>query len=379
MFSGFPTTNTPAFQVWNFANAQTGSGSYSISLTDDCAPIQYFRTGASVGQIAVYLPGAPPEGKVITVVNHKYGSLTQQVAVYYPDAIVGGAVQYFALGVGQTITFCFSRLNQGYGPTGGYQRTGWVMLNQAGSSASGYYGLSLGDGSHATGNQSIVLGGTGNTASATASLVAGGSGNTAGGSYAAVIGGQSTVANGTYAGVLAGVGAIADGTGSAVVGGYYGTTRTIAGRTVFPASTAPISSNNGVQQCALLILGVQTTDATVTILRSNTSAAATTNQLVLPNNSAYYVRGSCIANVTAAGNTKAWTFEAVIKRGANAASTALVAAVTPIVTAADAGAATWTIAVSADTTNGALAVSVTGQAATTIRWVCRLDSTEVTY
>jgi hypothetical protein len=49
------------------------------------------------------------------------------------------------------------------------------------------------------------------------------------------------------------------------------------------------------------------------------------------------------------------------------------------VVASDTGAAAWTIAISADTTNGALAVSVTGQAATTIRWVCKLESTEVTF
>jgi hypothetical protein len=129
----------------------------------------------------------------------------------------------------------------------------------------------------------------------------------------------------------------------------------------------------------MLILGVQTTDATTTTLRSDTSAAGTGNQLTLPNNSAYYVRGSVIANVTGGGNTKAWTLEGAIKRGANAASTAVVAAFTTTVVAADAGASTWTIAVSADTTNGCLKVDVTGQAATTIRWVCKLETTEVTF
>lgn len=101
--------------------------------------------------------------------------------------------------------------------------------------------------------------------------------------------------------------------------------------------------------------------------------------MTLPDNSAYYVRGSCIANVTGGGNTKAWSFEAAIKRGAGAGTTAIVGAVIKNIVAADAGAATWDITLSADTTNGAFRVQVTGQAATTIRWVCRLDSTEVTY
>jgi hypothetical protein len=129
----------------------------------------------------------------------------------------------------------------------------------------------------------------------------------------------------------------------------------------------------------MLILGRQTTDATATVLTSNTLAAATTNQVILPNNSAYTFQGTCIANVTAGGTTSGWKFEGVIKRGANAASTALVAAVTPLVIAQDAGAVTWVLAITADTTNGGIAVTVTGAAATTIRWVAKIETTEVTF
>jgi hypothetical protein len=86
-----------------------------------------------------------------------------------------------------------------------------------------------------------------------------------------------------------------------------------------------------------------------------------------------------VAGVTGGGNTKGWTVEGVIKRGANAASTALVG--TPTVTSsyADAGASTWTIAITADTTNGGLAVTFTGQAGTTIRAVAQISTTEMTF
>ena len=161
-------------------------------------------------------------------------------------------------------------------------------------------------------------------------------------------------------------------------GGYYGTTRSITGNSVFPACNSPISLT-GVSQSALLILGVQTTDATATILRSDSGAAGTTNQITLPNNSAYYFRGEIISGVTGGGNTKGWYIEGVIKRGANAASTALVG--TPTVTSnyADAGASTWTIAVTASTTNGGLVITFTGQASTTIRTVAQIRTTEMTY
>jgi hypothetical protein len=126
----------------------------------------------------------------------------------------------------------------------------------------------------------------------------------------------------------------------------------------------------------LLVLGVATTDATATVLRSNTSAAGTTNQVILPNNSAYVFQGTCIANVTGGSTTSGWKYEGVIKRGANAASTTLVAAVTPTVIAQDVAAATWVLAITADTTNGGIAVTVTGAAATTIRWVSKIKTTD---
>jgi len=61
MFTGFASENTPAIQVWDFFRAYTGQT--SISLTDDCAPIQYIRTGSNTTVIYLYLPTAPIEGK----------------------------------------------------------------------------------------------------------------------------------------------------------------------------------------------------------------------------------------------------------------------------------------------------------------------------
>ena len=65
--------------------------------------------------------------------------------------------------------------------------------------------------------------------------------------------------------------------------------------------------------------------------------------------------------------------------GASAATVALVGAPVINLIAQDSGASTWTVAVAADTTLGCLAVTVTGQAATTIRWHCELESTEVSF
>ena len=162
------------------------------------------------------------------------------------------------------------------------------------------------------------------------------------------------------------------------MGSYAATTRSIQGNVVI-GSNAAFSGTQGTTQLGIIALNAQSTDATATVLRSNTSATSTTNQVILPNNSAYFFRGEVVSGVTGGGNTKGWFIEGVIKRGANAASTALVG--TPTVTSsyADAGASTWTIAVTADTTNGGLAVTFTGQASTTIRTVAQIRTTEMTY
>jgi hypothetical protein len=237
----------------------------------------------------------------------------------------------------------------------------------------------------ASGDWSTVAGGKANTASGDGSFVGGGGylsgsyfANFASGGASVVVGGQSNTASGTAAFVGCGYFNTANGQYSTIVGGATGTTRSIVGYQTFPACNQPIGGI-GVSQASLLILGTQTTDATATVLRSNTSAASGTNQVILPNNSAYYFKVSVISGVTGGGNTKAWTLEGAIKRGANAASTAIVGSVTTTVVAADAGASTWTVTATADTTNGGLAITFTGQAATTIRTVAKVESTEMTF
>ena len=415
MFTGFASENTPAIQVWDFFRTFASTSAVrSVSLPDDCAPIQVFRTGATASSnIRVYLPTAPIEGKQITIVNQRYGLNSQSIIIYSSDVSGFGtntALPIITLGQGDSITLVYSKQCISYGAGSGYLETGWLSLNrgsvgaannystivggEANSAASAYCFVGGGSSNSANGQYSSVVGGTSNTASGFYAAVVGGSGNTASGSSAAVVGGQSNTASGinsvtvggqsssattSQAAVFGGISSVANATNSVVVGGGYSTTRSIVANFVSPASNAPISSGSGVQQTALLVLGRQTTDATATVLASNSSATSTTNQVILPNNSAYAFQGTCIANVTGGGTTSGWKFEGAIKRGANAASTTLVAAVTPTVIAQDVGAVTWVLAITADTTNGGIAVTVTGAAATTIRWVCKIETTEVTF
>jgi len=396
MFTGFASENTPAIQMWDFFVSQASSGSPRvISLSDDCAPIQFFRTGGAGTDIYIYLPTAPIEGKQIKIINCRYGTNGQKILVLASDSRGSGTNSIVAyIGAGQTIDFCYSKNCISFGSSAGITATGWISLNQtfvgspgansviSGGTNNQAFGsnsfVGNGEANYSNGTYSAVVGGNSNTANAQGAAVIGGSNNAASGGYSAVLSGSFNTSGGFYSAV-SGYSNSANSDYSAVIGGSSGSTKSIRGNLVFPASNEPISPIFGVQQSALLVLGRQTTDATATRLTSNTSAAATTNQVILPNNSAYTFQGTCIAARTAAGDTSSWKFEGAIKRGANAASTTLVAAVTPTVIAQDVGAATWVLAVTADTTNGGIAVTVTGQAATTIRWVAKIETTEVTF
>jgi hypothetical protein len=426
MFTGFASENTPAIQVWDFSPTSASTSAVrSVYLQDDCAPVQFFQTGGTSTALNIYLPSSPIEGKQIKIINTKYGANSQQINIFSSDRTGAGTnIAIYIIGPSGSILLTYSKNLFSIPSTFG-TRTGWLALDQASTNTdsqnsvliggslniaaglactviggqsntnNSFYGSIIGGSTNfVSNNNSSVVGGSLNTASSTNAAVVGGSGNTASGSGAAIVGGVNSAASGTYSAVLGGNANGASGQSSCLVGGQFnsanaansgvflglrGTVRAITSNTIFTASSSPIAASDGVSQSALLVLGRQTTDATATVLRSDTGAASTTNQVILPNNSAYTFQGTCIANVTAGGTTSGWKFEGVIKRGANAASTVLVAAVTPTVIAQDAGAATWVLAITADTTNGGIAVTVTGAAATTIRWVAKIETTEVTF
>lgn len=120
-----------------------------------------------------------------------------------------------------------------------------------------------------------------------------------------------------------------------------------------------------------------TTDATATPLTTDGSAAGSLNQIILPNNAVHAFHGTIVARQQASGGTQsaAWRIEGLIRREANAATTTLVASTVSVISNVPG----WTVALSADTTNGGLAITVTGAVGTNIRWAANINTSEVTY
>jgi len=350
----------------------TMNGTTAVTLSGSNASIK-------VGQLiaGTYISGPPHtyvaavSGTSLTLSQVASGSGTATLTFYTPHGVVVGGGNNQATG---SYSFIGGGGDAGTAANRNVASGDWSVVG------GGVKNVASGAGSVISGGGTFSDGSiSGNTANGAASAIVGGRGHTASGTQSFIGGGFIHVASGTNSVVAGGYVNTANGEYSAILGGVRGITRSISGFQATPAHVNPIADNFGVSQGGVLILGTQTTDATATVLRSNTSAASTTNQIILPNNSAYAFKGTVIANVTGGGNTKAWAIEGAIKRGANAASTALVG--TPTVTSAyaDAGAATWDITATADTTNGGLKITFTGQAATTIRCVAKLETTEVTF
>lgn len=231
--------------------------------------------------------------------------------------------------------------------------------------------VSGGDSNTATQDYASTGGGYFNTATATYARIGGGYGNNASASYSGILGGQSNTASGTSSHIVGGDENTANGSYSSA-SGFRTDARSLYGIEVRASGRF---SSSGDAQMSRMVLRIATTNATPTVATADAGAAGAANQLILRNNMAILVR----VMVVARNSSDRASFEGsvLIYRGANAASTTIQGSPSIAQTFGSAGASAWTVGVSADTTNGGLAVTVTGAAATNINWVARLDAAEV--
>lgn len=98
--------------------------------------------------------------------------------------------------------------SQDYSVVGGRQNTvtaySAIAAGYLNQTQNTYCFIGAGQSNTASGDKSIVVGGQSNTATATHSFIGGGDANTASGSYSSVLGGASNVATGTHSAVLGG-------------------------------------------------------------------------------------------------------------------------------------------------------------------------------
>ena len=266
----------------------------------------------------------------------------------------------------QVASGTYDTISGGYGNMGGgaYVAVGGGYLNSA------------------TGNATSIFGGQSNTASQTNCVVSGGNNNVASGNSAATVGGGSyNTANNNRATVGGGAENTASGEYSCIAGGYQGGAE-LYGKFVHASGYWSVGSY--AQFGRMVLRGATADAATAKILTADALTASTSNTVVLRNNVVYSYRIELVASSAVVGSGSVygtwggnWSLSGLIRRTATAATTTLIG--TPSVTAAniDTAISTCAVTLTANVTLGGLAITVTGVAATNIRWVAVVTTTEV--
>ena len=331
------------------------NGNGSFALTPDCKSNILIANPSVNSYSYVDLPDIASIGKIIniTVISgvSGIGKTMQQASLYirHSDSTL------FTLKQG-TVSFMYVGQQLNGLTTTDKAKSGWIILGgvQGDTAITGYAGsVAIGSGAHCTNTNSVAVGT-----------------NSIGGSYAIAIG-SNAYTSALYSMAL-GVSSQALQQYSAAIG--YSAYSQAAKLAIKTNSTF---SANGDAQAGKFILMRQTTDATPTVLTATNAAASTSNILILPNNGTYAFKGIVVAKDATTGDSAMWEVTALIRRGANASTTAIVGTPTITKVFADTGASAWTISLTADTTNGGGAITVTGEAGKTIRWVSNIDSAEV--
>lgn len=136
-------------------------------------------------------------------------------------------------------------------------------------------------------------------------------------------------------------------------------------------------SSSGDIKTSVLTQWVETTNNTPTELGNNGTGSGAPNSFMnLPNNSAWFFDIRVVGNnTTSQGNAYAQTFQFLGQRAANAASFQISSILTGA--AQTIGTTTgWAIAITADTTNGGIKITVTGATSTNISWAATIIMTK---
>ena len=297
---------------------------------------------------------------------------TQSTAVGYNAHAFGTNSQAFGSGAYSANDRALALGYNTSAGTAGSTALGSNSASQGSVVATGAGAMALG-GSYASGTDSFAAAITNNTATYGAT----GANSVAIGELAKASGqksfsvGYATQATGTYSYSL-GRQAQATQEGAIAIGSFA------KSAVIGKVAIGGFSPNNiGDSQAGVVNLYSDTGGATPEALTTNNSAAGTTNQVILPNNSAYAFHGTIVARQQASTGTAcaAWKIEGLIRREGSAGTTVLVNSATTVLDNTPA----WGMALSADTTNGGLKIEVTGAAATNIRWVATINTSEVTY
>jgi len=354
-----------------FADAGGGGAALELYAENPSSPTAPSATGTNAVAIGNGSTATNTDAFAIGRLTDATGS--GSVAIGYSVDATG--LRSLAIGAGTDATSSYaSAIGTNSGNSGSQAVTGAGAMALGGSYASGTDSFAA-----AIANNTSSFGATG------ANSVAIGA-NAKSQSFRSIAIGRAAVANAESA-VAIGTSIFASGVSSVTIGtncsaesaygyasGFHSHTEATYGKKVYASGRF---SGTGDAQTGTFVLRSDTTDATPEALTTDNSAAGTTDQIILPNNSAYAFHGTIVAREQASAGTDcaAWKIEGLIRREGSAGTTVLVNSATTVLDNTPA----WGMALSADTTNGGLKIEVTGAAATNIRFVATISTSEVSY
>jgi len=369
--SGIQTTGT--VNVNNAYTLPTADGTANQVLTTDGSGAVTFATAGGGADLYVANESSPAAQPTAAGAN----------AIGIGDTAQAAGADGVAIGLQS-----YARAQSALGLFGDAQNTESICIGRL-SAATADGAVQLGRNGYATAVDAVSLGKS--RASGASSFAAAVSNNTS--TYGAT--GSQSISIGQFTRATSG--------GAATFGGAFsnasGSQSLAIGRNVLAQQQASValgqqslsavagkfaySSTNfsatGDSQHGMCVLRQSTTDATPKVMLTDSAsvAASAINQIILPNNSAYAFHGTIVARQKASEGTAsaAWKVEGLIRREGSAGTTVLVNSATTVLDNTPA----WGMALTADTTNGGLAITVTGAASTNLRFVATINTSELTY
>lgn len=356
----------------------TGSGS-GITLSSDGTDLLLDGTAIGGGGTALELYAENP-------ITPTAPSATGTNAVAIGPNSTSSANQSIAIGSGTVASHAFTvaigynaQANTAFGATaltksyasGSYSFAAAIDNNTSSYGATGANSIAMGNQAKATGSNALAFGGWQNLATSSLAVALGGYDNHATGIAAVSIGGnQGNRASGNASFCIGGYQAsnIASDDNSFAMG--EGAKSAIKGKLAYAGGRFSIA---GDAQGGQFILRADTTDATATVLTSNNNAASTNNQIVAASDTCITFDGTITAMQNGAQAYASWKIEGLLVN--DGGTTTLANSATTVIS----NGSSWGMALSADNTNNALAITCTGEASHNIRWVANIRTTEVTY
>lgn len=223
----------------------------------------------------------------------------------------------------------------------GAQNTSGIAIGSLAKAHDSGYAIAIGRNNISSGGSGCtVIGGMNNQSVATSSIITGGA-------YCSITGAAQYARAG---------------------GGY--SKASVHGQDVFASGQF---SSVGDAQGAKYILRADTTDATATVLTTNNGTPVSWNQIVAASDTCIMFSGTLVAMQNGAQDQGGWEIKGLLKN--DGGTTTLVSS--NIQTFDDGNG--WVVALTADNTNNALAITCTGEASHNIRWVANIQTSEVTY